>query len=107
MAWSTTPRSAIDPRMWVNGESRTSTPTASTCLARSVRISASPRWPALPVTSIFMRKRDSLRAGEKKNEEVGDVQLRLSGHRLPDAGDLGITLEQYPAIHRECPHYAG
>src|SRR3982750_1292794 len=46
--------STIEPWRSVNGESSTSVPRGSCFDSRSVRISASPRWPALPVTRIFM-----------------------------------------------------
>src|SRR6185312_3667024 len=50
----TTSRSAIEPLRSVYGEASTSMPTGSCADSRSVRISASPRWPALPVTRILI-----------------------------------------------------
>src|SRR5437773_9044661 len=47
-------RSAIDPTTLVKGEGVTSRPTTSWPDSRIVRTSASPRWPLLPVTKIFM-----------------------------------------------------
>jgi hypothetical protein len=51
---STTSGSRIEPMMSVVGDSRRSSPIGSNPgRSRSTRISASPRCPALPVTSIF------------------------------------------------------
>ena len=50
----TQPRSATDPSTVVNGDARTSRPRTSTPSAASTRISASPRWPELPVTRTRM-----------------------------------------------------
>src|SRR4051812_38715382 len=44
-------RSVIEPTWWVNAPDRTSMPTVSRRCACNVRISASPKWPELPVTS--------------------------------------------------------
>ena len=53
-ACSTSARSAIEPTMSVYGDGRMSSPTTSAPSARRTRTSASPRWPALPVTRIRM-----------------------------------------------------
>src|SRR5262245_30839559 len=47
-------RSATDPMTYVNGEGLMSSPSTSSAESASVRISASPRWPALPVTRTLM-----------------------------------------------------
>src|SRR5580765_3652661 len=44
----------MDPLRSVNGDSLMSIPRAFVPAARRVRISASPRWPALPVTRMVM-----------------------------------------------------
>ncbi len=54
IASRTKPRSPIVPTASVNGEGLRSSPRASSPRARSRRISASPRWPALPVTRTVM-----------------------------------------------------
>ena len=84
-----------------------STPTTSTCLARSVRISASPRWPALPVTSIFMACATVYRAGTTRMKKLRVLQLRLSGHRRADAARRAAAVEQHATLHRERRHRAG
>lgn len=47
--------SAIEPVWVVNGDSRMSRPTTSRSSLRNIRTSASPRWPALPVTKTRIR----------------------------------------------------
>src|SRR5260221_1368936 len=47
-------RSQMDPRRSVNGDSLMSIPRALLPAVRRVRIKASPRWPALPVTRMVM-----------------------------------------------------
>ena len=54
MQRATQARSAIDPTSSVNGPATMSSPTASRPASRSVRISASPRCPELPVTRTVM-----------------------------------------------------
>src|SRR5580704_9844111 len=51
---ATKARSPIDPTCEVNGEARISRPMTSCPAPFRERTSASPRWPALPVTRIFM-----------------------------------------------------
>jgi len=48
-------RSTIDPTASVRREARRSIPRTSRPAFRSISTSASPRWPALPVTTILMR----------------------------------------------------
>src|SRR5205085_1343837 len=88
MLAATVGRSTIEPTTSVNGEASTSSPTAAIFLARSVRISASPRWPALPVTSIFM-------AGSKcTHEKIPLVRHHFPRHRNIDAVRFDRVLEQ-------------
>jgi hypothetical protein len=63
----TTSRSATDPTTDVNGDAFTSSPTTSRPCADNTRTSASPRWPALPVTRI---RSTSLTVRSRRNRFV-------------------------------------
>src|SRR6202035_5182170 len=72
--------SAIEPTRLVNGESRMSSPTTSWPVLGSTRMSASPRCPELPVTSI------------RTNRELSDARDRPPPIVLPKA-ELHVHLE--------------
>src|SRR5438105_1597294 len=80
-------RSAIEPTRSVNGDGLRSSPRAGFCSVRNVRISASPRWPALPVTStviVFLRA-DGF---QEFTDRVGDQFGGVRGHVMAGSQQL-------------------
>lgn len=75
IASRTTPRSTIEPTTLVNGEGLMSSPRASSPRASSRRISASPKWPALPVTRTVMAP-DSAAVAGRKSRPAFEVRPR-------------------------------
>src|SRR5262249_33188323 len=98
----TKPRSATEPTWPVNGDGAMSTPTTSWLVFRSVRTSASPRCPALPVTRIFMLLLHS-RATERPTYRPGprgtDVALRTA-HK--SRGRIWCSARLLPATDHVC-----
>src|SRR5215475_8570805 len=87
-------RSQMEPTLLVKGEGLMSTPRASRPSACRVRMSASPRWPALPVTRIIVPETRELRRrlhrvarraeGDRDLVEDGGV-IDGGGHAVLDA----------------------
>src|SRR5437016_2303767 len=71
------PRSRIEPTRSVNGPVLMSTPIAWCAEFSSVRISASPKWPALPVISILI-PRYSIGDELKSRKMVTEAAFRSS-----------------------------
>src|SRR5499433_507508 len=91
---ATRSRSQMEPTQSVKGEGLRSTPRASRPSACRVRMSASPRWPALPVTRIIVPETRELRRrlhrvarraeGDRDLVEDGGV-IDGGGHAVLDA----------------------
>lgn len=95
----TTSRSVIDPTVWVNADVLMSSPIASSPSSGKVRIRASPRWPALPVTSTFVRVLPCTASGPLVTSRVSPRSRgptrrdRISGPKRPgtrpNSNDVG------------------
>src|SRR5436189_5088561 len=86
-------RSTIDPTIVVNGDGLRSTPIGSSPDARSTRINASPRCPALPVMRI-----DILRIVHGRRQDAGiasragcERPLRFRDERLDEVAALAAV----------------
>src|SRR5215468_3949285 len=86
----TSSRSQMEPTQSVKGDGLRSRPRASRCSARKVRMSASPRWPALPVTRIMStaaRLHRSLHRIARRAERQGDL---VQDGGIVDGGGHGV-----------------
>src|SRR5216684_2459190 len=95
-------RSVIDPTRRVNGELLMSRPIASWSDRSRVRISASPKWPALPVTRILMAKGLVLQATALHCEHSGGYRL---AHQVRGGSHRPAARRQnweHPAVYPNC-----
>src|SRR5262245_57539106 len=81
-------RSIIDPTWWVKGDVLTSMPMAGRPASTSVRMSASPRCPALPVTrrAIAPRSSHGGRPASLANGSERQLDRQLHLPRVAHAG---------------------
>ena len=91
-------RSVIEPTRVVNGEASTSIPTAARRCAAKVRISASPRWPALPVTRMVMGRGNGFLAAPSIPARLGRSDPGVIDHDdLARLAALLAVLDRTPA----------